>query len=322
MGSALLPIASRALTTQPARFHLSLNTGDLDRMVEFLKALIGAEPAKCRSDYAKFELDDPPLVLSLEPSSAAPAPQGGALNHLGFRVSSGEALVQVQRRLELSGIETRREEGVECCYARQTKFWVHDPDGNLWEIYTLDEDLEHRGDGHAPHHHETPSHPSTQASVSNPAPTGAVARPEPASASAPPPGPAESRWSHRLGQPFPAKLPILDATVDYISLEGSFNEVLTPEQFQSRLSELRRILKPGGRLHLHLLTSDRPIPFGTPIQLPGPAAPVKAVPACDELLAALAAAGFGSPRLAFLAKSACFGVGEAHLHETRIEADG
>ncbi len=57
------------------------------------------------------------------------------------------ALVIVQRRLEQAGIHTQRQEGVECCYARQTKFWVHDPDQTLWEIYTLDEDIDHRGAG-------------------------------------------------------------------------------------------------------------------------------------------------------------------------------
>ena len=54
----------------------------------------------------------------------------------------------MQERLEKAGIRSQREEGVECCYARQTKFWVHDPDNTLWELYTLDDDdLDHRGRG-------------------------------------------------------------------------------------------------------------------------------------------------------------------------------
>lgn len=134
-----------ALPVAPAiRFHLSLNVGDLERSAAFYRILFGREPAKCRSDYAKFELDDPPLVLSLEP---APRGGGGALNHLGFRVPDSATLVAVQKRLETAGIRTRREEGVECCYARQTKFWVTDPDQTLWEFYTLDEDIDHRGPG-------------------------------------------------------------------------------------------------------------------------------------------------------------------------------
>jgi catechol 2,3-dioxygenase-like lactoylglutathione lyase family enzyme len=134
-----------ALPMAPAiRFHLSLNVADLERSVAFYCTLFGREPAKCRPDYAKFELDDPPLVLSLEPT---PRGTGGALNHLGFRMPDSTALVAVQMRLEKAGIHTQRQEGVECCYARQTKFWVTDPDQTLWEIYTLDEDIDHRGAG-------------------------------------------------------------------------------------------------------------------------------------------------------------------------------
>jgi catechol 2,3-dioxygenase-like lactoylglutathione lyase family enzyme len=133
------------LSLTPAiRFHLSLNVSHLERAIAFYRTLFGVAPAKCRADYAKFELDDPPLVLSLEPMSRG---AGGALNHLGFRMPDSTSLVAMQKRLEMAGIHTKREEGVECCYARQTKFWVTDPDQTLWEIYTLDEDIEHRGAG-------------------------------------------------------------------------------------------------------------------------------------------------------------------------------
>jgi catechol 2,3-dioxygenase-like lactoylglutathione lyase family enzyme len=131
----------------PAKFHVSLNVIDLSRSIAFYQLLFGCEPAKSQPDYAKFELNEPPLVLSLNPTTFA---KGGALNHFGLRVTNAEALVDIQRRLELGGIRTKREEGVECCYARQTKFWVADPDEVLWEIYVLHEDIEEHGDGHAP----------------------------------------------------------------------------------------------------------------------------------------------------------------------------
>src|SRR3954471_21730075 len=102
-----------ALTMAPAiRFHLSLNVADLGRSVTFYRVLFGQEPAKRRADYAKFELDDPPLVLSLEPHAPV---TGGALNHLGFRLPDSTVLVAMQQRLELAGIRSQREEGVECC---------------------------------------------------------------------------------------------------------------------------------------------------------------------------------------------------------------
>ena len=131
--------------SDPIRFHLSLNVADLSKSVAFFRTLFGLEPAKLRSDYAKFEPADPPLVLSLEP--AREVARGGALNHLGFRLPDAKALVAMQERLERAGLHTKREDGVECCYARQSKFWAHDPDGNLWEVYTFDGDIEHRGAG-------------------------------------------------------------------------------------------------------------------------------------------------------------------------------
>lgn len=287
--SATIPSTDerRALTSElGARFHLSLNVADLDRAVSFFRAFFGCEAAKCRADYAKFELNDPPLVLSLEPYQATP---GGNLNHLGFRVATSAALVDVQRRLELAGINTLREEGVECCYARQTKFWVHDPDGNMWEVYTLDEDIEHRGDGQLP-----------------------VVEPKDDL-------PAAAIWKHQLGKPFSIPLPILTGTVDRAMLQGTFNERLSAGETTQRLQELHRILKPGGSVQLHMLTADQPT-GDAPIRLPGPAAAVQAVPVDEELLAAFRAAGFASADYAYRANSACFRVGEAGLRETRIVA--
>jgi catechol 2,3-dioxygenase-like lactoylglutathione lyase family enzyme len=288
MSTTLTDTASRLTSQRGARFHLSLNVADLARAIEFCRALLGVEPAKCRPDYAKFELEDPPLVLSLEPYQAKP---GGNLNHLGFRVQSSEALVEVQRRLELAGISTLREEGVECCYARQTKFWVHDPDGNMWEVYTLDEDIEHRGDGHLP--------------VIDPSPQNADAQPA-------------ALWNHRLGQAFPKKLPILDGTVDRVMLQGTFNEALTTDEAARRLGELLRILRPGGSVLVHLLTADRTVTAD--IRLPGPAAAVEYVPVDSELLAQFAAAGFTDVGYAYRATAPCFRLGDAELRETRVEA--
>ena len=34
------------------------------------------------------------------------------------------------------------EPGAVCCYARQDKVWVHDPDGVAWEYYAVLEHIE------------------------------------------------------------------------------------------------------------------------------------------------------------------------------------
>jgi hypothetical protein len=49
--------------TAVIKFHASLNVSDLERSVAFYTALLGVGPVKVYPDYAKFETDDPPLVL-------------------------------------------------------------------------------------------------------------------------------------------------------------------------------------------------------------------------------------------------------------------
>ena len=136
-----------AIDPHLCKVHLSLNVSNLERSIAFYGALLGVEPAKVRSDYAKFDLAEPPLVLSLMPGIAA---GGGNMNHAGLRVRDSDELVEIQRRLERAGMQTERQDGVECCYARQTKFWVHDPDQALWEVYVFHEDVAAFGVSTAP----------------------------------------------------------------------------------------------------------------------------------------------------------------------------
>ena len=124
--------------TSVIKFHASLNVSDLDRSVRFYAALFGVGPAKHYHDYAKFEIDDPPLVLSLKPKRAC---AGGPLNHLGLRLVSVEQLRAVQQRLKAVRARIGEQDDVKCCYARQTKLWITDPDETLWEVYVLHEDV-------------------------------------------------------------------------------------------------------------------------------------------------------------------------------------
>jgi catechol 2,3-dioxygenase-like lactoylglutathione lyase family enzyme len=140
------PVANRtpAGATDVVKFHLSLNVSDLPRSLAFYSALFGTGPVKVYAEYAKFELADPPLILSLKPQRAC---KGGPLNHLGLRLKTVEEVVEVQRRLEAIGCRVSRQDDVRCCYAHQTKFWVADPDETLCEVYVLhgDHDRWHEG---------------------------------------------------------------------------------------------------------------------------------------------------------------------------------
>jgi len=116
-------------------FHLSLEVPDLDAAVGFYRELFGAEPAKRKPGYAKFELADPPVALALQEGPRA-------LSHLGIRVGTTEEVESASARLEASGLATFDERDTVCCYARQDKVWVTDPAGNAWEVYTLLEDVD------------------------------------------------------------------------------------------------------------------------------------------------------------------------------------
>jgi catechol 2,3-dioxygenase-like lactoylglutathione lyase family enzyme len=285
MSIALRQLAPNA-STDVVRFHLSLNVDDLSRSVAFFEILLDVAPAKRANDYAKFEIDEPPLVLSLEPNRV---PRGGKLNHLGFRLTNRELLVAMQRRLEMHGIPTEREEGVECCYARQTKFWLNDPDGNLWEIYTLEEDLDHRGMGQAP---------KTKAAV------------EPA-------GPASALWAHRLGEAFPPSVMVESNGADEVLLQGTFNAQLRPGEPRRILTEVLRILKPGGSVTLHQLTARSPLEsLSQP--LPGPAAAVQAVPTAERLIDELQSAGFVDLYFEKLGNGPCFTADGVECRETKL----
>jgi catechol 2,3-dioxygenase-like lactoylglutathione lyase family enzyme len=139
------PNRTPAGATAVIKFHASLNVSDLDRSIAFYTALFGGGPAKHYADYAKFESDNPPVVLSLKPKRAC---AGGPLNHLGLRLVTVEQLRAVQRRLKAVGARIGEQDDVQCCYARQTKLWVADPDETLWEVYVLHEDVPDWGEKH------------------------------------------------------------------------------------------------------------------------------------------------------------------------------
>src|SRR5258708_1719543 len=125
--------------TAVIKFHVSLNVSNLPRSLRFYAALFGVGPAKSYPDYVKFEIDNPPLILSLKPQAAH---RGGPLNHLGLRFTTTAELAEAQQRLEEAGFRGARQDNVRCCYAHQDKLWIADPDGTLWEVYVLHGDSE------------------------------------------------------------------------------------------------------------------------------------------------------------------------------------
>ena len=270
----------------PVRFHISLNVSNLEKSIQFYRILFDQPPAKERADYAKFEPNIPPLVLSLEPNGQCGS---GTLNHLGIRLTDARQLVNVQERLEKAGVRSQREEGVECCYAKQTKFWVHDPDNTLWEFYTLDDDeLDHRGAGQ-----------SQEVMTSSTLPQDAIV------------------WEHKLGTPIPSRINACDQSQDEVRLRGSFNVPLSDEEQKNLLAEAVRVLKPNGRLLVRILSGDQA--HSAP-KLTGSGAPIQFVPAKDDIVRLIADSNLSGIRLLKYDDPPCFVHDGVTMRETHIEA--
>ena len=124
----------------PSAVHVSLNVSDLAKSVAFYTGVFG-EPKKLKHDYAKFVGESPEIHLALQPGLAE-STKGGALSHLGIRVESGEEVKRWRSELKGRGIVSDEEKREACCYALQDKFWLTDPYGNRWEVYTVIADTE------------------------------------------------------------------------------------------------------------------------------------------------------------------------------------
>jgi len=298
---------SHNIAKNSVAFHLSINVSDIDRTVAFFSQVFGTSPTKHRRDYAKFELLNPPLTLSFEPISPV---DHGTMNHVGFKFSSTEELVEFQRRLESAGLQCEREEGVECCYAKQTKFWLHDPDGTLWEMYVLEGDIEHRGAGQ-----------SETALTGKEVSTDSQSRSARLTCETIASKPIEDQkqtWTHRLGTPFSIPGHFGAGSLDEVMLQGTFNGEGTASEVEAFLLQVSDQLKPGGRVSIHCLTADRHLD-AVPT-LPGPASVVKAIPELESLVADLERTGFSAVRLTKYGSRACFTVEGVELRETMIEA--
>ena len=114
--------------------HLAVNVKNVVKSAEFYSKLFSLEPAKVRTGYAKFDLVNPPLNFTL---NEVPFQSAGALSHLGIQVASTEDVQSIRAKWLEAGLEVRDENGTDCCYALQNKSWVHDPDGNEWEVFVV-----------------------------------------------------------------------------------------------------------------------------------------------------------------------------------------
>jgi catechol 2,3-dioxygenase-like lactoylglutathione lyase family enzyme len=117
--------------------HLALNVQNIERSLEFYRKMLDLEPSKVRKGYAKFDLQNPPLNLTLNEANFNGR---SALSHLGIQVASTNDVLTTRDKWLASGLITRDEMQTNCCYATQDKTWVRDPDGNEWEVFVVLQD--------------------------------------------------------------------------------------------------------------------------------------------------------------------------------------
>jgi catechol 2,3-dioxygenase-like lactoylglutathione lyase family enzyme len=129
---------STSSEVQALKVHVSLNVRNVETSIDFYQRMLGIEPSKVRTGYAKFDVQNPPVNLALNevPDLAG----AGALSHLGIQVGSTDDVLATRLRWERVGLLTRDEMQTSCCYAKQDKTWVRDPDGNEWEVFVVLED--------------------------------------------------------------------------------------------------------------------------------------------------------------------------------------
>lgn len=117
--------------------HLAMNVSNVENSIDFYKKMLGIEPSKVRTGYAKFDVQNPPLNLTLNQVAF----QGkGALSHMGIQVGTTDDVIALREQWKERGLVPREEMQTTCCYALQDKAWVSDPDGNEWEVFVVLED--------------------------------------------------------------------------------------------------------------------------------------------------------------------------------------
>ena len=116
--------------------HVSLNVSNVEQSVSFYEKAFGVSATKRRPGYAKFDLVEPSLNLTMNE-----APRTGVnASHFGVQVASTDDIVEAKARFEAAGLSTFTEEDTTCCYAVQDKVWIEDPDGNSWEVFVVKAD--------------------------------------------------------------------------------------------------------------------------------------------------------------------------------------
>src|SRR3954470_6910696 len=95
------------------KFHLSLDVKNVEDSVRFYSILFDTQPTKQKAGYAKFDLEQPAVNLTLNES--APCCITG-ISHMGIRVDSTAEVLAAKQRLEAGGLGNFEKKKTTCCY--------------------------------------------------------------------------------------------------------------------------------------------------------------------------------------------------------------
>jgi catechol 2,3-dioxygenase-like lactoylglutathione lyase family enzyme len=112
------------------RLHIHVGVKDIEKSVQFYSTLFGVKPAKLKTDYAKWMLEDPRINFSVSTLTKTTG-----VDHLGIQVDEPHELEELAERLKKADLGVYDEGETTCCYAKSDKAWVEDPSGVAWETY-------------------------------------------------------------------------------------------------------------------------------------------------------------------------------------------
>ena len=119
------------------RLHLHLSVPDLDQGIKFYSAIFASPPSKLKSDYAKWQLDDPRVNFAISTRN-----ETVGLDHLGIQAEAEADVIEVQQRLKAADFRVSDINNGVCCYSESDKFWAVDPAGIPWESFVTMKDAE------------------------------------------------------------------------------------------------------------------------------------------------------------------------------------
>jgi catechol 2,3-dioxygenase-like lactoylglutathione lyase family enzyme len=110
-----------------SRLHLALNTDQLDKSIEFYEALFNLKPVNTKPGYAKFEVAEPQINLTLNEASEISGNQPSHLGAVGLNRVSQKTFAK-ELGLSHSAIKSRVQRGREMLAALFQSYFTYDLD--------------------------------------------------------------------------------------------------------------------------------------------------------------------------------------------------